>query len=348
MSNKFANKSFQASTTQSSGNSGGNSNVDWEALNKYVAETVQEATGCDEGSVSAAIGVISGIVDYGKHQDPERVEPMDSGDENTKQWKQRQVDNGKATVDEDGNFRFQAPPRQEVGFFVDFPSIIVDKGQFFGESNPAPYRVLLGNVFKGEPAQKTKIEGYPNDKNVWVFGDKNRATKLAKAAKLKDLKDGFAQDRLLELIGKAITFNVEVFINDAGFLQEKVTNPTPVMAGVPLPELSEDLQFYVGFNEEDQDEYLKVLTKPVKEYIKSAQDYDSSKIKSQLEALEASQQGQSSSEGNSSSEENKPLEEAPVNASKPVDNVEPPIDFDDDIPFAPIGLQEGNHYLMVI
>lgn len=345
MSNKFANKSFQASTSQSSGGNGEGTSVDWTAYNNHIAETVQEVTGCDEGSVSAAIGVISGIVDYGKHQDPERVEPMDSGDENTKEWKQRQVSNGKATVDEDGNFRFQAPARREVGFFVDFPSIIVDKGQFFGDSNPAPYRVLLGNVFKGEPAQKTKIEGYTNDRNIWIFGDKNRATKLAKAAKLKDLKDGFAQERLLELIGTAITFNVEVFINSAGFLQEKVTNPTPVMAGVPLPELNEDLQFYVGFNEDDQDEYLKVLTKPVKEYIKSALDYDAhtlpngkemsaSKIKRQLEALEASQQGQSGSEGNqpsteskASSGDSKPLEKVTLDASAPA---EPAIDFDDD------------------
>ena len=106
------------------------------------------------------------------------------------------------------------------------------------------------------------------------------------------------------------------------------------MAGVPLPELSEDLQFYVGFNEEDQDEYLKVLTKAVKDYIKTAEDYYSSKIKGQLEALEASQQGQQSSEGNQSSEEEKPREEAPVNASKPVESLPPEMDdFDDSIPF---------------
>ena len=336
---KFGNKSF-APSTQSSNSSGGGTQVDWTAYNEHIAEAVQEALGCDQGTPAASIAIVSGVIDYGKHQDPERVEPMDEGDASAKKWKADMVAKGKAE-NRDGVFHYQAPPCQEVGFYVDFPSVIVDKGQFFGETNPAPYRVLLGGVFQGEPAQKTKVQGYPNDKNVWVFGDKNRATKLAKAAKLKDLKDGFAQNRLLELIGCPITFNVEVFINAEGYLQEKVTNPTPVMTGVPLPELSEDLQFYVGFNEEDQDEYLKVLTKAVKDYIKTAEDYDSSKIKGQLEALEASQQGSSSSEGNQLSAESKASQEASVNASTtsnasaPVDSL-PDLDneFDEDtIPF---------------
>lgn len=330
---KFGNKSFVPSVQQSGGNSGsGNSNVDWDALNKYVAETVQEALGCEQGTPSSAVGILSGIVDYAKHQDPERVEPMDEGDAQTKEWKQRMVSSNKATVDEDGMFHFQAPPCQEVGFYVDFPSVIVDKGQFFGESNPAPYRVLLGGVFKGEPAQKTKVQGYPNDKNVWVFGDKNRATKLAKAAKLKDLKDGFAQERLLELIGTAMQFNVEVFVNDAGFLQEKITNPSPLMAGIPIPEMDEDLLFYVGLNEDNDDKYVRVLTKPVKEYIKSALDFEGSKLQKQLEALESSSNTQQEARG----------EEKPSSASKPMEKEVKPSesgsgsfkdDWDESIPF---------------
>lgn len=330
---KFGNKTF-APSVQSSGNSGeGGTTVDWDGLNKHVAEAVQSVLGCDEGTPSSAIGVVSGVVDYGKHQDPERVEPMDEGDQQTKEWKQRMVDNGKATVDEEGNFHFQAAPCQEVGIFVDFPSVIVDKGQFFGESNPAPYRVLLGGVFKGEPAQKTKIQGYPNDDKVWVFGDKNRATKLAKAGKLKDLKNGFAQERLLELIGAPMQFNVEVFVNDAGFLQEKVSNPSPLMAGIPVPEYDEDLLFYVGFNEDNDDKYIKFLTKPVKEYIKSALDYEGSKLQKQLEALESSQTSNSSEGVQSPKEQVKPADKAPdKSVSKPTYN-EPQLEFDEDIPF---------------
>lgn len=328
---KFGNKSFAPSVQQSGGSSNGNSNVDWDALNKYVAETVQEVLGCEQGTPAGCVGIVSGLVDYGKHQDPERVEPMDEGDAQTKEWKQRMVSSGKATVDSEGMFHFQAPPCQEVGFYVDFPSVIVDKGQFFGESNPAPYRVLLGGVFKGEPAQKTKVQGYPNDKNVWVFGDKNRATKLAKAAKLKDLKDGFAQERLLELIGTAMQFNVEVFVNDAGFLQEKITNPSPLMAGIPIPEMDEDLLFYVGLNEDNDEKYVRVLTKPVKEYIKSALDFEGSKLQKQLEALESAPNPQQEARS----------EQKLSSASKPVDKEvkpsesgysysEPPMSFDDD------------------
>lgn len=325
---KFGDKQFTPSTTQSSGSSG-QSNVDWDALNKYVAETVQSVAGCEEGTPAGVVGIISGIVDYGKHQDPERIEPMNEGDQKTKDWKKKQVDSGKATVDDEGNFHYQAPPCQEVGFFVDFPSITVDKGQFFGDSNPAPYRVLLGGVFKGEPAQKTKVQGYPNNDNKWVFSDTSRATKLAKAAKLKDLKDGFEQSRLLELIGCAMQFNMEVFVNSAGFLQEKITNPSPLMVGIPVPEYNEDLLFYVGMTEDNEPDYVKVLIKPVKEYIKAAIDYEGSKLKSQIEALESSQQASTNEPKQTPVEGSKSAEKP---SSAPQYN-EPPMDFDDDIPF---------------
>ena len=327
---KFGNKSF-APSTQSSNSTGGGTQVDWTAYNEHVAEAVQEALGCDQGTPAAAIGIISGCVDYGKHQDPERVEPMDEGDASAKKWKTDMVAKGKAE-NRDGVFHHQAAPCQEVGFYVDFLSVIVDKGQFFGETNPAPYRVLLGGVFQGEPAQKTKVQGYPNDKNVWVFGDKNRATKLSKAAKLKDLKDGFAQNRLLELIGCSVTFNVEVFINDKGFLQEKISNPSPVMAGIPIPGYDEDMLFYVGMNEDNEDSYVKVLTKPVKEYCKAALDFEGSKLSGQLEALEASQQGEINQQGGSSNKAPTHQQKAPEK-QEPQYNEPAPMDFDDDIPF---------------
>lgn len=332
---KFGNKSFAPSTQQSSG-TGGGTTVDWDGLNSHVASTVQEVLGCEEGTPSSAIAIISGIVDYGKHQDPERVEPMDEGDASAKKWKADMVSKGKAE-NRDGMFHYQAPPCQEVGFYVDFPSVIVDKGQFFGDSNPAPYRVLLGGVFKGEPAQKTKVQGYPNDKNVWVFSDKSRATKLAKSAKLKDLKDGFAQNRLLELIGQPLVFSVEVFVNEAGFLQEKITTPAPIMVGTPVPEYNEDLLFYVGMNEDNEDGYIKVLTKPVKEYCKSALDYEGSKLCNQLTSLEESQQSNNSDQGKGSPKQEKPRQEAPVKQESVPQSTptyeDTDLDFDSDIPF---------------
>jgi len=333
---KFGNKSFAPSTQSSGNNSGGD--VDWAGLNAHVAGAVQEALGCDEGTPAAVIGIISGIVDYGKHQDPERVEPMDEGDAKAKKWKSDMVAKGKAE-NREGVFHYQASACQEIGVYVDFPSVIVDKGQFFGDSNPAPYRVLLGGVFKGEPAQKTKIQGYRNDNKVWVFGDNSRATKLAKAAKLKDLKDGFAQERLLELIGQAVQFNAEVFVNDAGFLQEKITNPSPIMAGIPIPEIDQDLLFYVGMNEDNEDSYVKVLTKPVKEYCKAALDFEGSKLSVQLEALESSSQAsQKPSQGSSPSGTQTPAQESKTSqseAQKPQQqyNEPPEIDFDSEIPF---------------
>lgn len=326
---KFANKSF-APSTKSSTSESGQSTVDWNEYNKHIAEKVQEVLGCDEGTPAAAIGIISGIVDYGKHQDDERVEPMNEGDANAKKWRQDMVAKGKAE-DRDGMFHYQAPACQEVGIFVDFPSVTVDKGQFFGDSNPAPYRVLLGGVFKGEPAQKTKVQGYPNEDRIWVFGDKNRATKLAKSAKLTDLKKGFAQERLLELIGKAITFNVEVFVNDQGFLQEKVSNPSPVMAGVPVPEFDENLLFYVGMNEDNEEQYLKYLIKPVKEYMMKASDFEDSKLKVQLEALGESSADAKQKQASQPVQTPTPAEKASEEEVQPSSDIDEYLD--DEIPF---------------
>jgi hypothetical protein len=348
---KFASKSFNSSVKQNTTETKGDyKEVDWKAYNEYIASTVQETIECEEGNPSAVIGIISGIVDYGKHQDPERVEPMQEGDDKTQAWKEKMVSLGKAT-NQDGMFHYQEAPYQEVGFFVDFPSITIDKGQFFGESNPAPYRVLLGGVFKGNPAQPNKIKGYPNDKGVWVFSDKSRATKLAKAAKLKDLKDGFPQERLLELIGQAVTFTVEVFINSSGFLQEKVSSPSAVMKGMPVPEIDEDLLFYVGLNEDNEETYLKYLTKPVKEYIKSATDYEGSLLQKQLEPNEGT-------EGNTTAKQDPEPKGAPVvqkkentpdpEQSTTTQNEPQGLDFDDDIPFAPVGLEYSNVFIHCI
>lgn len=323
MTNKFANKTFEAGSTST-----GNSGVDWKAYNEHISEAVQDALGCDEGTPASAIGIISGIIDYGKHQDPVRVEPMDEGDAKTKEWKQRQVDNSKATL-ENGMFTYQAPPRQEVGFMVDFYGATVDKGQFFGESNPAPYRVLLGGRFDNKPSSPAKVEGYPNDNNVWVFGDKSRPTSLAKAAKITDIKNGFAQGRLLELIGKAVSFTVEVYIDSKGYLKERITTPSPVMNGMPLPQVNEDLLFYVGMNEHDQDDYLKMLTKETKNYIKDALDYSTSKIKAQLEALDGTEEAPEEEDKQTPSQTVNPTQSASQGAS----HDELPIDFDQDIPF---------------
>lgn len=349
---KFASKSFNSSVKQNTTETKGEyKQVDWKAYNEYIASTVQETIGCEEETPSAVIGIISGIVDYGKHQDPERVEPMGEGDAKTQAWKEKMVSLGKAT-NQDGMFHYQEAPYQEVGFFVDFPNITIDKGQFFGEPNPAPYRVLLGGVFKGEPAQPNKIKGYPNEKGVWVFSDKSRATKLAKSAKLKDLKDGFPQNRLLELIGQPVTFNVEVFINSAGFLQEKVTSPAPVMMGMPVPEIDEDLLFYVGLNEDNEDTYLKYLTKPVKEYIKSAIDYEGSLLKKQLEHIEGSEGGTTTKQEPAPKStpvvQKKETTPEPEPAQRTTTQGEPPMDFDDDIPFAPVGLEYSNGFMHCI
>lgn len=346
---KFSDRSFQTDTNQTSTSGGGNNvTVDWDAYNKYIADTVQEATGCGEKNPVPISCVVSGIVDLGLREYPEVEEVYQSknpADKKANEFRKKRVEAGTAELfeDEDGTemIRYTPTNAREVAYFIDIPSVIVDKGQFFGESNPAPYRIMVGGVFKGAPARPVKVTGYPVN-GTWMCGDGSYHVKLAKAAGI-NVKDGFRQDQILELIGKPMSFNLEVFINDKGFLQEKINTPNRLMAGIPVPEYDEDLLFYVGFHDKENDEQsLRFLNKAVKEYIKGAKNYEGSVIQEQLEALESSSEATESDSKTTSEEKQANTKQEVKKPVKASPKETPEIDFEDDIPFAPIGLQYRN------
>lgn len=334
---KFSNRSFGTDPSQpEAGQGGGNTTVDWEALNNHISETVQDATGCGEKSPVPIVGIISGIVDCGVREYEAVTEEYQKKDPNEKKandFRKKMVESGKgelSTLDDGTEMITYTPTKaREVLYFVDFPSITVDKGQFFGDSNPAPYRVMIGGVFNKLPARPVKVTGYPKDGN-WYCGDGSYHVKLAKATGIS-VKDGFRQDQLLELIGKPLSFNIEVFINDRGFLQEKVNTPNRLMAGIPVPEYDEDLLFYVGFYDEDNDDQsLKFLSNVVKNYIKDASNYEGSVIEKQLVALDGDEKD--NTQGTTEVKpKNTPAKEKV--APKKIETPEPSTDFDDSIPF---------------
>jgi len=331
---KFSERSFGADASQGAAGSGnsGNTTVDWDAYNSHISDTVQDVTGCGEKSPVPIVGIISGIVDCGMREyEPvtEEYQKKDPTEKKANGFRQKMVERGKgvlSTLDDGTEMITYTPTKaREVLYFVDFPSITVDKGQFFGDSNPAPYRVMVGGEFKGVPSRPVKVTGYPKD-NHWYCGDGSYHVKLAKASGI-NVKEGFRQDQLLELIGKPLSFNIEVYISDKGFLQEKVNTPNRLMAGISVPVYDEDLLFYVGFYDEDNDpQSLKFLKKSVKEYIKGASNYEGSSIEKQLLGLGDDVSQKPSVIGTTSSTEK-------VSPSKPSVSKEPSIDFDEEIPF---------------
>lgn len=285
--NRFANKKFKSAAAQSS-NGGGRGKVDYTALNTHVSDHVYKAVGCEEGSPEPVKAVISGIVDCGVHQDEEVFKPIEEGSAADIKYRRELVEKKRASIEiVDGVewYRYQAPATQELAYFVDFPEIIVDKGQFYGDSNPAPYRVLVGGKFKGIP-KTYKVSGYMNN-NTWMFGDSSYHTKLAKAAGI-NIKEGFPQEDVLNLIGSGIYMDLETYLTDDGYLREKVTNPSKLRRGEELPEYDYDnLLFYIGMNEDNTPSDIEMLRGDLENYIKEASNYEGSKLQKQLEARDA-------------------------------------------------------------
>ncbi|ATN93414.1 hypothetical protein [Pseudoalteromonas phage J2-1_QLiu-2017] len=357
---RFANRSLQNKQE------GGSSNhTDWSALNAHIVEAVQSTIGCEEGLPEETIAVIAGIVDYGIHThinmelcinpDPNATgannfrrgrlqkgkghlyapnEEEALGAFNTEGYPEltdeeidAQIAAGKTMI------RYESIPSREVGYILDFPEITVDKGQFFGESNPAPYRVLYGGTFQGLPSRPIKVSGRKNDNDVWCCAENSLHVKLAKAARI-NTKDGLPQDDILSLIGKQVKVQLEVYLAKGKYLQEKVSNFSPLSRGQEPLEYNEDLLMYVGFNDEENDAMsLRYLTSAMKSYMKQASNYEKSVVKGQIEALEAKDE-QARAQGQSQAKpQAKTQAPAPKKATSKPAPQEPPVDFDQDIPF---------------
>lgn len=315
--------------------------VDWAAMNKYIVEAVQ----CENEEV--LVGVISGIYDLGI-QEQKPGEYVFEGDESAEreeiaanptchfETRARFYDNGKWLE----NVRIKVVPKkdaQSVAFAVDFPDVIVDKGSFFGESNPLPYRMLLGGEFilKGGTAVVAAPQALTirkNDKtgNQWSMMPNSTIYKMAVGAKLVKPGEPFLPERLGELLGKALQFKIRVGFNDAGYLQEKCAFAAGLGRGQVAPQFDKSILHGVTFNRANDPNALKQLRKSVKNTIQRAKNYEGSVIAGELGDTEPTQTAPEvvAAQGNTSvapTTQNAP--KAAVEASGGFD------DFDDSIPF---------------
>src|SRR5690606_20535851 len=151
------------------------------------------------------VGYVSMIVDLGT-QEQEDAEVAFNGDEEDerKAIAEKPLTYFKDGVDPQTNkpVRLKCWPQkpvQAVAVAVDFPDIMVDKGQFFGESKPLPLRLWLGGQFYIEdggmvlgrptPLKYTNLDKSRATK-VWSMAQNSLPYKMAVAAKL--VKNGEA------------------------------------------------------------------------------------------------------------------------------------------------------------
>jgi hypothetical protein len=262
--------------------------VDWEALNAHLIEAAGTAT-----NPEVYPGVISQIVDLGIHLkvndevvDPDFTYPEDASFYDVKGEKRV-----KYTTDRE---------LQYVAVLVDFPDIIVDKSLYItGESNPLPLRLLLNGERMVQNSEGKWINTvskmfslgrmkHPNGK--YALAKQNKLHVLAEKAGLLDSDGLFTVDRIGELLGKALMFEIQLFMkpgnNGKRYYNEIIKSPTIIPRSIKAPTLDPSLIGGVLWSDgSDPDENeVKKLRASVKNTIKNATNFNGSTIAPLIEA----------------------------------------------------------------
>lgn len=329
--------SFEVYGSTSSSKSEGKKDVDYSAMNHYIVETANLEAG------ETIPGYISAIVDLGT-QALEDAEYVFDGDEEDEA---KEIEKDERVYFKDGYDNEKKKPcrlkcipqrpQQCVAVAVDFPDIVLDKGQFFGNSSPKPLRMWMGGQFylqgKGMVvARPTALKVVNLDKSKktkqWSFSPLHLLHKLAVSAKLIKPGEVFLPNNIDKLLGTSHQFNVQIFmkkVKDKEYLTENIKLVGALGRGQTAPEIVEE-PILVQFNKKNSPEGLKMLRGHIINTIKQASNYEGSMLQKQME------------EGAAQEEEDKPAKEQPAKdkpkASKPK-VVEPEDDpFDSDcLPF---------------
>lgn len=319
---------FKLNVTTTTQNSGGErKEVDWNALNKHVIDAAKT-----EKKARSIPGVISGIYDLGEqNRDDAEIEFKGSPEEEAKIIAEKPATYFENDRDGKRVMRYPQKPVQQIAVAVDFPQVLVDKGQFFGNSNPLPLRLLLNGEFTLSDSTRIVARPYSivetkfKDEKKWAFAKNNGIHKLADACELLDDKGLFTKDRIGELLGKVALFQFRVYMKpnkkdpSKSYFTEEIKLAGLVPEGVEIPEYDESILHGVNLYGENDEDAVKQLRATVRNTIQRANNYEGSDIKVLFDAN--APQGQTSTP--------KTDDTPPVLA--PDTGIEP--NLDDDTPF---------------
>ena len=295
--------------------------VDFDALNKHVVET------CRLQQPETMLGVISVIVDLGtqKQNDAEYdLEPEDKQltiEQLTEKYsldihegKVRKFDKSFDSKTRSWVIRKFVPQqdRQSIVYAVDFPSIMLDKGKFFGEEegkNVKPLRLWIGGQYWNKYQEKMlvqnviplKVKNIADDgqPKKWSMATNSSLYKMAVAAKIINQGDAFLPQDADKLLGKTLQFKTQVFFNRGKDGKDYYTEKLAFATGLTRDQAEKqvDSTYLIQFNQENDPQALKELRKHVVNTIENATNYvnqetgEPSAIKRQLEALRSGSQG---------------------------------------------------------
>lgn len=320
---------------------GRKSNVDWDALNSYVVEQA----GLQERET--LVGVVSGIVDLGTQEQPDAEYEFTGSEED----EAAEIEKNPDTYFKDGfdqvkkkTVRMKCYPQkpiQSVAVSIDFPDVIVDKGQFFDNPNPQPLRLWLGGSFYMGPeigtvvARPTPLRVVNINKGAgkptWSFAPNHLFHKMAVAAKLVKPSEAFLPKDIDQLIGQAFQFEAQVFFKEhkgSEYYTEYVKFVGALGRGQSAPEIENT--FMIQFNQKNDPEDLKQIRNHVINTMKRAQNWEGSAVQKQLEEAKGSYK---KSEDDDYAQQEEKKEEKPKNTRRAAPPPPADDDLDDDIPF---------------
>lgn len=298
--------------------------VQYDELNKYVVETA----GLQERET--LVGYVSMIVDLGTQNQPD-AEVVFTGNENDEKEEFAKNPN---TYFKDGfdqqtkkQVRFKCWPQkpvQCVAVAIDFPDIMIDKGQFFGNSDPKPLRLWLGGQFYNSSLGKMVV-ARPTPLKVnkklgdWGFDQKHLFYKMAVADKMIKPGEVFAPKDIDKLLGKAFQFTTQVFFKEGkdgkSYYTEYINFVGALGRGQAAPEIK-TTPLLIQMNKANDEQAVKEVRAHVLNTCSLASNWTGSMLQKQVESIRA------------------PSEDKPVGSSGGATRQSD--DFDDDIPFGPL------------
>lgn len=319
---------------------GGEGSVDFNELNKYVVETAGLQT------KEVLVGYVSAICSLGvQPQADAEVIFVGTPEQEAAIIKEKPQNYFKDGYDYQTkqNCRLQCwpqKPQPAVAIAVDFPDIMVDKGQFFGESKPLPLRMWLGGQFYDG---NTMVVGRPTvlktskDSNWKSFDKKHLFHKMAVGAKLIDSDGDFHPREIDKLLGLSFQFSAQIYFKkNKG--KEYYTEVINFSSGLGRGQVSQELltePYVIEFFSENNEEAIKELRAHIVSTIKKATNYEGSVIQKNIEEYRGNK-----SSGDSDSSDDEPSnpasndefdeekeestpESSPETDDKPVDDDEP-------------------------
>lgn len=312
--------------------------VDWDSLNKHIVEAVDAREG------DSVVGVISGIIDLGIHQQEDAKAEFKGSEEDELAEIAKNPLQYFETLPNDKDVptrykRWPVKPVQMLAITVDFPDKVVDKAQFFGdESKPLPYRVILNGEFYMK--EVGRIVGKPyavketkQDDGSWAFKSNTVLHKLAAATGVLNEQGRFKPHMIGNLLGKAALFNLQVFLrehNGKQYLEEKVSLAGKIPKGMPVPELDKSLLYGVNFKGAQDPKVIEQLRISVKNTMRQAINFEESDVRLAIEAVERGRVEQS----NQGQQEATPVQAAVKQEEKKAATIpQQDDDFDESLPF---------------